>query len=80
MEKELTKTKKTVSTVKTTMSVDVTNSVNNITTQHNHESRMGSGACMVDGCGCPEFIDSEGTCFNINSDGGTCNHLESDHA
>ena len=80
MEKELTNTKETVSTVKTTKGVDVIISVNAITNQRNHDPKKGTGACSVDGCGCPQYLDNRGTCWNINSAGGTCNHLASQHA
>ena len=77
METKLLKTKKTVSS---TEGGDILSIVNHILQEeHNHNHIMGAGACKVAGCGCPKYIDSEGTCFNTNSAGGTCNHLESDH-
>jgi hypothetical protein len=81
MEKELTITKKTVSVDKSTKSIDVTRSVNSIIhEQHNHGPKMGTGSCTL--CSCPEFIPAAEpgrTCINRNSEGGTCNHYESEH-
>jgi hypothetical protein len=80
MEKVLTRTRKTVSENKLLIDIDVIAGVNNITNQnHDYDAKRGSGACTVPGCGCPQFKNSEGTCFNLNSSGGTCNHLASNH-
>lgn len=47
--------------------------------QHKHDPKMGAGACMISGCGCPQYLDNQGTCCNLNQAGGTCNHLPGDH-
>jgi len=80
MEKVLTRSKRTVSENKLPNDIDVITGVNYITNQkHNHDAKRGTGACTVPGCGCKQFKNSEGTCFNLNSAGGTCNHLAGDH-
>lgn len=81
MEK-LTTTNKTVSVDKSTQDIDVMTAESSIThKQHNHGPKMGAGSCRL--CSCPEFKPSTGeeirTCINYNSEGGTCNHLESEH-
>lgn len=80
MEKEIAKTKKTALAKKSTRGLDAKTSVgSNNHVQHNHDHK-GTGACQVADCGCPEYKDNEGTCWNLNSAGGTCNHLASEHS
>jgi hypothetical protein len=79
MENVLTKTKKTSFAKKSPKSLNVLTS-SDLINQHNHEHKKEGGACTVLGCGCPEFKDNGGTCWNLNSSGGTCNHLASDHS
>ncbi|MDB5013729.1 MAG: hypothetical protein JWQ25_1931 [Daejeonella sp.] len=79
MEKELTM-KKTLSVDKPTAGVEVLTVVKSIIQkQHNHDPKMGTGSCTL--CDCPSFMPSTGgqTCINSNSEGGTCNHYESEH-
>lgn len=81
MEKVRTKTKKLVQARGLSKRVKMAKEKSSIKLlQHNHGPMMGTGPCKVAGCGCPGYKGSEGTCFNLNSAGGTCNHLESDHA
>jgi hypothetical protein len=48
--------------------------------RHSHNLKKGIGACRVAGCGCTSYQNNQGTCCNLNSAGGTCNHLQSDHS
>jgi hypothetical protein len=47
---------------------------------NNKEPKFGTGSCTL--CDCPEFKPATGagkTCINTNSEGGTCNHLKTEH-
>jgi len=73
METKLRKTKKAIK------KGDVLSIANPLVHEkHNHDVKMGTGACTL--CDCTGFSNSDtGVCHTIIKNGGTCSHWESDH-
>jgi len=81
MKKQQSQSQKSLFTEETNdiaKAVENDNSTNQFREYHNHQE--GTGPCTVPGCGCSEYKDNDGNCWNLNAASGTCNHLASAHA